>query len=114
MAKPKKRTKAEKADPFSPGTIPMLERHSRELDIKRMPEIKRTGKGEPEPVLSPFMTREDPKKWIEEASKETGVRTDTTKESKDLTRRAIEARRETEKMMGLKRGVPKKEKKKKK
>ena len=106
MAKPKKRTKAEKADPFSPGTVEMLERHSRGEDIKRV------AKGRPEPVLSPFMTAEEPKKWIDEASKETGVRTDTTKESRDLTRRATEARAETEKMMGLKRGVAKKKKKK--
>lgn len=107
MAKRKKRTPAQVADPFSPGTVEMLERHSIEQETERI------AKGRPEPVLSPFMTAEDPAKWIKEASEETGVRTDTTKESKDLTRRATEARAETEKMMGLKRGVPKKEKKKK-
>ena len=116
MAQKKKRTKAAKADPYSPGAIEMLEAHAREQYVDRI------AKGKPEPLLSPFMTSEDPKKWIEESSKATGVRTDTGKESKDLTRRADEAekdfiiraneaRKETEELLGITRGFPKKKKK---
>lgn len=112
MAK-KKRTKAQIADPFSPGTVEMLERHARGQHIKKV------GKGIPEGPISPFITEPDPQAWIkggavhkiEQASKETGVKTDTKKESQDYTRRAHEAQKEAEEYVGLTRGIPKKKKK---
>ncbi|MCK4828760.1 hypothetical protein KA005_74200 [bacterium] len=107
MARKQRTTKVGNVELTEAETVSMLKRHTREERTERI------AKGEPEPRLSPFMTVEDPKKWIEETSKETGVRTDVSKESKDLTRRAIEARQEAEKMMGIKRGVTKKKKKKK-